>query len=83
MRIAAIIFWITNIFIDKTYKNLLILNVLTEEHSVEWKNVALSHLDKLVCEDFACYFWIQNFVKQELFCSNVNKMKTPERWEIL
>ena len=54
MRIAAIIFWITNIFTDKTYKNLLILNVLTEEHSVEWKNVALSHLYKLVCEDFAC-----------------------------
>ena len=55
MRIAAIIFWVTNIFTDKKYKNLLILNVLTKEHSVEWKNVALSHLDKLVCEDFACF----------------------------
>ena len=25
-------------------------------------------------------FLIKNFVKQELFCSNENKIKDPERW---
>ena len=25
-------------------------------------------------------FLIKNFVKQELFCSNANKIKNPERW---
>ena len=25
-------------------------------------------------------FLIKNFVKQELFCSNANKVKNPERW---
>ena len=25
-------------------------------------------------------FLLQNFVKQELFCSNANKTKNPERW---
>ena len=25
-------------------------------------------------------FLIKNFVKQELFCSNENKIKNPERW---
>ena len=27
-------------------------------------------------------FCIKNFVKQELFCSNVNKIKKPEKWDI-
>ena len=26
-------------------------------------------------------FLIKNFVKQELFCSNENKIKDPERWK--
>ena len=87
MRIATLIFRDVNTD-KKNFKNLLILNVLTSEHSWERKDVPrLSHVllisSSLPVWRFCCLFFeIKNFVKQEFILLKCKQNKKSGRVDI-